>query len=139
VRSSLRNFGLLLASAATAGGMAVALPSVAHASAGCAQGEQSHFDQVSGDLKKTNPLDLNRPGYKVTYTWCTAGGDVVGFVVGNVVQDNGVKLDIRPTRPLEWGPEYPIFVHVTGNNTEVDDWEITLKGDGTIDKPSKAS
>jgi hypothetical protein len=132
VRSSLKKLGLFLASVTTAAGLAVSLAPTAQASGpACPSGQQVHTGEVHGNLVKRNPLDRARPAYSVTYRWCTAGGEVRGFVVGRVHEDPGVKLDIQPDQPLVWGPTYPVSVHVSGNSTKGQDWSIVLNGNGS--------
>lgn len=117
-----------------AGLITAAFTSVAAApSAHAADGGERCFEQEFSDSLKINKRPLQRDEhipYSATYRWCAIDGEVTTFIVdGTSGEDAGVKVDIRPAHPLQWGSTYPIFINATkGKDSSHKEFSLTAGG-----------
>ena len=98
---------LACVAASTALGMFLAPAAHAAESEQCDTRSYSSYVKIDKSLRP----DGKAP-YGAVYEWCWQGGNVTKFIVNSTWgEDGGVKVDIRPERPLQWGPTYPIFIN----------------------------
>ena len=91
------------------------------------------FDRSINDTLKINKRPLKRDdhiAYGADFRFCAINGRVVEFVVyGTHGEDAGVKVDIRPLYPLQWGPTYPIQINATkGKDSSHKEFTLTASG-----------
>jgi hypothetical protein len=124
-----------------------------------AQAAGSHPCWSSNEYFKRDikTLGLTNVTYDAEFHWCATNGIVDTFIVDKtyaVAQQaaRNATIDIKPYRPLQWGPTYQIYLDVRADKTITggalnlrglsgtaeptnyhDRWEINLHGDGKID------
>lgn len=120
------------ASRATAFLLAALTASAVFAPSAQASSEQCFSRTFSSSVKINRKFQTDdHIAYGASYHWCATDGSVTSFVVDSTYgEDAGVKVDIRPYRPLAWGPAYRIFINGSKNGF-IDHTSINLHASGT--------